>query len=431
MNAQHAFTQQTRQQSLHTEIAKLFIDQQPLDITIERLGQLLCKQLELCTVALYTQGSSNSAVMNHHYTLVNTPSGNSRLHWQHGFLDWYEQLENDQTVLIDIERCDHHRAQFLRSLNINSGVLCPMRVNSQWAGFLLFGSKDKDSLKHRYNVDLLNDISEMCSARLGAQQQSDQRQQSLQRVQALERITQSFNRNAVDSVSIERAVTEVRETFDADRAWLLNPELIDEKHVEVAYEVSAPEWPGSKTLNEPLEIDEEITSNIALLESRDLPITFGSGNEHPLPRIATRYGVQSQVVMLLRPSTGDPWVLGLDHCRSKRYWSNNEQLLFKDIGNRITEHLSQNLLLQQVADSENKFRTLFNETPSIFVTLNKNHRLTSINRYGINCLKTESARLKGKLFYELFDDEYRDAVLTYLEWANNGSATNGADLQST
>jgi PAS domain S-box-containing protein len=61
----------------------------------------------------------------------------------------------------------------------------------------------------------------------------------------------------------------------------------------------------------------------------------------------------------IRPKIGKPWLLGVHQCSYLREWTAEEQRLFRDISYRITDALNNVLLHRDLQRSEEKYRSLF------------------------------------------------------------------------
>ena len=75
------------------------------------------------------------------------------------------------------------------------------------------------------------------------------------------------------------------------------------------------------------------------------------------------------MVIALRPRSGEPWLLGLHQCRCEREWTREDRELFKGISYRLTDALTSFLLHQDLRQSEERYRSLFeNSVDGIFVS---------------------------------------------------------------
>lgn len=95
---------------------------------------------------------------------------------------------------------------------------------------------------------------------------------------------------------------------------------------------------------------DEVSANVfrEALASKE-PIIHILASED-VPEMSRRFNVKSQMIMALHPRNDKAWLLGLHQCRSCRGWSEKEMRMFHDIGQRITDTLTNRLLLNRLAD---------------------------------------------------------------------------------
>ncbi|SMF34732.1 PAS domain S-box-containing protein/diguanylate cyclase (GGDEF) domain-containing protein [Alteromonadaceae bacterium Bs31] len=110
--------------------------------------------------------------------------------------------------------------------------------------------------------------------------------------------------------------------------------------------------------------------------------------------------------------------------------SNDE--LAQTIAKRNQELEINNMTLRQVLEdqrtsrvallhSEKKFRTLFDESPAIFVTLNNVHTITDINLYGAKSLGYDPVSLVGQAFSKVVSLEDADHQMEFIDFCFNNS----------
>jgi PAS domain S-box-containing protein len=72
------------------------------------------------------------------------------------------------------------------------------------------------------------------------------------------------------------------------------------------------------------------------------------------PEIAEGFGVQSEMLMALRPKGDQPYLFGLHQCSRARSWSKDELRLFEEIGHRLSDALSTLIAFRSVQESESR-----------------------------------------------------------------------------
>ena len=168
----------------------------------------------------------------------------------------------------------------------------------------------------------------------------------------LERIAAAATHSFDPDDMLHNILGVVRELFAADRAWLLYPCDPDAPSVEVKIEATSQEYPGAVARNEPVRISSlERRFARRLLDAAgpvtDLSLRDGMAS-------AEQFGFQSQMAMVVRPNTGQPWLLGLHQCSYERMWNDQEQALFGIIAERMSSALNVTNLRAALQDSERR-----------------------------------------------------------------------------
>jgi len=147
--------------------------------------------------------------------------------------------------------------------------------------------------------------------------------------------------------------------FDCDGAFLRHPCDPDAVAWNVQIQRTRPECPGVPTDGIPEPFDGRTSEVLrACLESEG-PRRFGPGTGRSLPtEISPCYGAKSLMAMVLRPGLGQPWLFGILQCSGHHVWSGQEEKLFREIGDRLTDALTTLLSRRALRESENRFRML-------------------------------------------------------------------------
>jgi PAS domain S-box-containing protein len=153
---------------------------------------------------------------------------------------------------------------------------------------------------------------------------------------------------------------EVLSIFDCDRAFLLYPCDPEAASWYAPMERTKPEYPGAHAMQLVAPMDPDVSRVFRLLLESDGPVKFGPDAEHPLPReMSQRFGYKSQILMALHPKTGAPWIFGLHQCAYPRVWTQQEEVLLKEIGwGRLADGLTSLLMNRKLRESEEKYRKM-------------------------------------------------------------------------
>lgn len=147
--------------------------------------------------------------------------------------------------------------------------------------------------------------------------------------------------------------------FHCDRAWLMYP---CDPHAEtwhVPMERTNPKYPGAYALGRELPVTSELAESFRAALKSDGPLVFHPEFGLPLPDLAREFSIKSSLNSVLYPKIDKPWLWGISQCSHPRVWSEGDQALFREIGHRIADALSSFLSLNQLQESEEKFRNAF------------------------------------------------------------------------
>src|SRR5665647_2742464 len=173
----------------------------------------------------------------------------------------------------------------------------------------------------------------------------------------LERITQISlaNENMGDVLRV--VLDFVLEVFNADRAWFLYPCDPDVPFWGVPMERTRPEWTGLAALGDKIAMNSDLSEIFSELLRVNGTIQYGPHTDHPIPHsIAEHFSVKSQLMIALRPKTGNSWLFGLHHCVSEVMHDEENMHLFTAIAQRISDFLSSLILIEQLRESEERWK---------------------------------------------------------------------------
>lgn len=230
----------------------------------------------------------------------------------------------------------------------------------------------------------------------------------MQTLVCMERI----NRAIREADDLEKMLDNVLETilsiFNCDRAWLLYPCDPEAPFLSVPMERTRAEFPGAFARKDGvLNTPGLIALEKAMLASKDI-LVIGPGTEYEIPPSLKGFSVQSQVTIPVYPRVDKPWIFGLHQCSYPRVWTTLEQNLFKEISRRFAEALSSLLFLQNLQESEERYRTLFNQAGDAIFLINTDGKIRDVNHRGCQMLDLPAEEIIGKSYLDFVHTDYHD-----------------------
>ena len=258
---------------------------------------------------------------------------------------------------------------------------------------------------------------------------------------AIEKIDNTIQITSKIRVVLNNVIHEVLRIFQSDRAWLFYPCNSKVSSFEVSFESTTPSYPGAKSMKKAVPMTEDMANYCHRALSQvgepffDPPIGFTITND-----IAIHFNVKSLMIMALKPQTGDAWMFGLHQCNHKRIWSDEDKILFKIIGRRITDCISNMLYLDQIRrniserkkaeeillESERKWRNILVNVPQIGITLDREARIIFTNQYFLTLTQWNKRDVIGKNWFDMFIPAHvREAVREVFHTVMNQENTFG------
>jgi len=154
----------------------------------------------------------------------------------------------------------------------------------------------------------------------------------------MQKITDTIQASDVSNNMPKHVIKEVRQIFNADRAWLFHPCDPAAESWEVPVEVTVPEFPGAFASKQRFPMTPEMKQVIQDALDSSEPVIYC-----PMPSIdghVDQFAVRSLMMIAIRPKFGKPWIFGLHQCSHERVWTDDEKRLFQSIGLRMSDLLS-------------------------------------------------------------------------------------------
>jgi PAS domain S-box-containing protein len=206
-------------------------------------------------------------------------------------------------------------------------------------------------------------------------------------LETLDRIDRAMHSGTTTDDMLAATMDAIRSAFGADRAWLVHPcdPGVDSFLVKVLR--ADPEYALEGREGREMELTEKTRRDFRALLENSTAMAFDPSTGLPMDELLTgQYGVRSQLMYAIRPTVGDPWCLGLHHCRDARVWTDEEIRLFTEAGRRLSDGLNVSLVLDQLSESEERFRT-FSEQTMLGLCVLQDDRVTFANKAAADILE--------------------------------------------
>jgi PAS domain S-box-containing protein len=265
-------------------------------------------------------------------------------------------------------------------------------------------------LDRDYLVTVVHDITER-------KQAEEERQTHLWFLESLEQV----NRAMQGTNDLEQMMSDVLDRvlaiFDCDRAYLMYPCDPDAPSWFSPMERTRPEYPGILALGmDEVPMDAEVARTLRLMLDTAGPVKFGPGTPNALPGdVLENFDIQSFMSMALYPKVDKPWQFGIHQCSYARIWTPEEERLLQEIGQRLADALTSLLAHRHLQESEERYRALYLDNPSMFFTLNSDGEIISVNAFGASQLGYTIHELEGQSVLNVFYEGDRTAVTTHLQ----------------
>ena len=203
----------------------------------------------------------------------------------------------------------------------------------------------------------------------------------------------------------------VQEILKSDRAWLLYPCDPNADSWKIPMEITNPDYPGAMAINEGVPMSEEASQLFRAALDTDRAIFFDYRDPNSPQETVEKFGVMTQIHIALYPKTGSPWMFGIHQCSYPKIWSSDEVQLFTEISRRISDGLTSFLYLRNLAESEERNRTILDSTAEAIYGLDLDGNCVFCNAASLQILGlSDQSELIGKNMHQLTHHTHVDGT---------------------
>lgn len=285
-----------------------------------------------------------------------------------------------------LDRLRHEGVAFFRLADIPSppgrwgggeargSLVCvPVDWGERLHGFIALSLASEEALLSADDLGFVRMVAESIAHSLQHLESEQGLREHGRFLEDLDKISRILGGRVQDVDLIEDLAAAILDIFQVDRAFLLHPCDPDAPTFRIRIEVARPEWPGVFADTDPgpdgVEIipDDAFREHLRCALSRLGPVVAQLGESEESQVMARRYGVRSQLSMVLHPQADRPWLLAIQQCGASRCWTGAEQRLFQAVAERAGEALSGHLLLKRIQASEERFAKAFRSSPALTI----------------------------------------------------------------
>ncbi len=221
-----------------------------------------------------------------------------------------------------------------------------------------------------FNTTLVNrdgkaiGVASICRDVTELEQAEKERQLHAEFLTNMDRVNRAIQSTSDPETMMSNVLDEVLGIFGCDRAYLLYPCDPNASTWSVPIERTRPEYPGVLEFGLDMPMNDVVTWSMDMVLGSEHPIRVGLGTEYKVAEVLQeQFSIRSFMATALYPRVDKPWQFGIHQCSHDRSWTDQEMVLFEEIGHRLSDGLSSLLTLSNLRESEERFRLVFENSP--------------------------------------------------------------------
>ncbi|HPG40892.1 MAG TPA: PAS domain S-box protein [bacterium] len=208
----------------------------------------------------------------------------------------------------------------------------------------------------------------------------NERKAYIQFLESLEKIDRSLHTTTNLNNLLQDVLDVVLSIFKCDRAWLLFPCDPASPTWSIPMERYTAEYPSVIANGQEMPMPPGLVGLIKMALASPTPIKVTTDSCSPiLAAEMAKHHIVAQMAMVIYPAVGKPWLFGLHQCSGPRNWTHQDELLFQEIGRRISSSLTIYLTFRSLHESETRFRSVFEYSAAGMILLDKYHFIMETN----------------------------------------------------
>jgi GAF domain-containing protein len=173
---------------------------------------------------------------------------------------------------------------------------------------------------------------------------------------AMDRVAHVLTGDRDFDKTMTQLLSEIRDIFGADRAWLLFPCDAEAQSYRIPYADCDQRYPGAPPQLD-IPVDEFSAAFLRqALACRPSVAMIADVQHQNAPQWIRDFEIRSHLLVVLTVREGKAWGLGLHQCSHARRWSDQELHLFESIGRRVEDMLATELAQKRHKSAEQQLQ---------------------------------------------------------------------------
>ncbi|MEQ9619758.1 MAG: PAS domain S-box protein [Deltaproteobacteria bacterium] len=321
---------------------------------------------------------------------------------------WHTILEGKCRYVSNIDE-DKIIGNAGRTLGQKSYLAVPLISSNETVGVIAIASTEEDSFDDE-EIRLLKIVSNQIETAINNAKQAESLKENLERLSRKNRyeeivctVTQSVNQSTELQEVLENAVESMCSNIEvADHVSIY---FVEGEHAVMKAHRGYPEW----FLERIMRIPKPVGFTWACINEDKVVHCPDAENDSVIGPAGKEVGTKSYVAI---PLTAQGNTIGcIDvHSLNKNAFDKDDINLLEVVGEQIEIAINKSRDAEALRNSEERYRTLYQENPSMYFTINEDGNVLSVNRNGVEKLGYTEEELIGCSVVSVFHEEDKPKI---------------------
>lgn len=204
----------------------------------------------------------------------------------------------------------------------------------------------------------------------------------------------------------------VLNVFNVERSWFAYPCDPNTEYWNIPMEKYKVGYPGINKIGKPIKTLANHAEIFKKMHDNHDVIIYNYFDSTDSKDISYKFDVLTQMLVTIKIPNNKPWILGVHQCSYKRIWTENEKKLFHEISFRIEDALSKISFLEELKESETRYKALYENAPLSYQSLNKDGTFKDVNPKWLNLLGYKREEIIGKNYSDFIHPDLKSHFKT-------------------